>query len=78
LANAAQDNLQRALKAGCSPGVLVDGTESKPVDVYIPLWNYGKSITIDICGESSADFSINVEEPLSNAVRKEAERIPSF
>jgi hypothetical protein len=29
-------------------GVLVDGTESKPADVYIPLWNYGKTIAIDI------------------------------
>jgi hypothetical protein len=36
----------------------------KPADVYIPLWNYGKAIAIDICGASSVDFSINVEEPV--------------
>jgi hypothetical protein len=31
---------------------------TKPADDYIPLWNYGKGIAIDIL-----DFSINVEEP---------------
>jgi hypothetical protein len=52
-------------------GVLIDGTETKPADVSIPLfWNYGRAIGIDICGAASVDFSINVEEPLSNAVNR--------
>ena len=55
LANAAQDGQFAASIE--KRGVLVDGTESKPADVYIPLWNYGKAIAIDVCGASSVDFS---------------------
>jgi hypothetical protein len=42
--------------------VLIDGTKSKPADVYM--------IAIDIYGASSVDFSTNVEEPPSNAVNR--------
>jgi hypothetical protein len=52
-------------------GVLIDGTESKPADVYTPLWNYGKAIAIDICGAY-------VEEPLSNAVNRKQKELQAF
>jgi hypothetical protein len=66
--NAARDRLAMAAQDGQFAasieirGVLNDGTESKAADVCIPLWSYGKAIAIDICGASSVDFSINVEE----------------
>jgi hypothetical protein len=47
------DSLQRIEKRG----VLIDGTESKPADVYIPLWSYGRAIAIDICGAIINGFS---------------------
>jgi hypothetical protein len=40
-------------KAKCA---LNDGSESRPTNLYIPLWSDGKAISIDVCGASSVDF----------------------
>ena len=28
--------------------VLVDGSQSKPADIYVPFWSYGKPLAIDV------------------------------
>ena len=39
--------------------------------MFIPLWNYGKAIAIDVCGTSSVDFSINVDDIIKCGEQKE-------
>ena len=74
--NAVRDRLAMAAKDGQfavtieKSDVLNDGTQSKPADIYIPFWNYGKAIAIDVTGAPSCDFSENVEEPLIEAANR--------
>ena len=54
--------------------VLVDGSQSKPADIYIPIWSYGKPLAIDVTGASSCTFEKDVTAPLMKAANMKNEK----
>ena len=54
--------------------VLSDGSQSKPADIYIPFWKYGKAVAIDVTGAPSHEFCDDVSEPLNKAANRKNDK----
>ena len=78
--NAVRDRLAKAAMDGQfsvsveKKDVLSDGSQSKPADIYIPFWKYGKAVAIDVTGAPSHEFCDDVSESLNKAANRKNDK----